>query len=256
MTFDPANIQLTERQADCLVFIKQIYMTEGMIPSVEKIADVFDVSVATAKKWLDSEAFKHLLLRQGVMPAKIDGVLSAPQLAIAEMLLDLNDKRSKREKCEAAGISVNQLAVWRKDATFNGYMQRRAKDLFHGSNDIAYMSVLKNMDNGDMNATRLYMEMTGQYQPAAHRDVDLGAFLNSVIEILQVEIQDPATLERIAEHFDNLLSGKPVVLEQRNTFEAIPVASVVVEDAPVEESDPYMIKPDFIGGMLDFGSLS
>lgn len=248
---DTSQIRLSEKQAECILFIEQIYMAEGIIPSARKISDTFGVSEATARKWLDSPQFNVLLANKNIRRSGTSGVLSAPQLHIANSLLNINDKRSLREKCEASGITTNQLAVWRKDPTFNEYMQKRAENLFHNSDDIAYLNVIKNLQAGDLQAAKFYFEMTGKYQPSKNRgDVNIEAFLASVIEIIQYEVSDPATLERIADHFENLMSGKPVVLDRDSMPVAIPVRSMEVTEEAVASVPTWQAKLD--DGVLKF----
>jgi hypothetical protein len=235
---DDTKIRLTEQQADCVLYIQQQYMLDGMVPSAEKICEVFGVTRATAVKWLASDEFDYLLRKEGIITGRIgrpEGVLTAQQLMIANYLLNISDRRSEREKCEAAHITPQQLAVWKKDPTFNDYIQKRAEALFHESADVAYMSVIKNMKGGDMTATKLYLEMTRRYQPSMRHDVNLNSFMEMMIEILQRRIPDTELLEVIANDIDNLMQGKPIEFDQQ------PMAAISATS--VEEPIPVMPQP-------------
>lgn len=236
---DTDQIRLSEKQAECILFIEQVYMTEGIIPSAKKISDTFGTSVETAKKWLASPQFNVLLASKGIKKPGTLGVLSAPQLYISNLMLNLNDKRSLREKCEAAGITTQQLAVWQRDDTFKEYMRKRAEALFHDSDDAAYLNVIKNVQAGDLQAAKFYFEMTGKYQPSKSRgDVNLESFIASVIEIIQYRVSDSATLELIANDLESLLSGKPVVLDRSEAPMAIEATSAEAEAAPLLPDKP------------------
>lgn len=224
-TFDPQKMTFSEQQQDCLVFIEQTYMLEGLIPTVDRIADVFGVSKVTANKWLSSDKFQYVLKYKGITTARTSGVLSVKQLTLINMLLNISDKRSQREKFQEAGVTPQQFAAWRKDPQFNDYMQKRAEDLFKGGDAAAYLSVLKNVDSGDLNATKFYFELTGKYQPSVRHDINIDSFLVSLIEILQARVSDSRTLELIAEDIENLMQGKPI-LSSVKTQVAIPVSSV------------------------------
>lgn len=249
-SFDPQKMQLSERQVDCLTYIEQQFMLEGSVPTVDKISDVFGVSKATVRKWLKSDEFNYILNFKGITVRRASGVLSSNQLMIAEMLLNISDRRSKREKCEAAGITVQQLAAWKRDPQFNDYMQKRAEQLFKDSDDVAYLNVVKNMESGDLKAAQFYFEMSGKYQPSMRHDVNLDSFVAVLIEILQARVQDPQTLELIAGDIENLMSGRPVNLEPAHSIvrdipEVIEVPEVKeLERVFVDSSDKFSIKLD------------
>ncbi len=205
--FDPTDIKLTERQAEALTFIEQIYFLEGGLPTIDRLADIFGVSKQTAKKWMDSPEFKYILGAKGMLGPKTAGVLTAPQMMIINALLNLGDRRSEREKCESCGISPQQLAAWRRDKAFIEYMQKRAESMFKNSDDIAYINIIRGMQGGDLAAAKFYLEMTGKYQPSMRMDVNVDMILARVIEILQVRVKDPAVLEAIANDFESLMSN-------------------------------------------------
>jgi len=207
---DPTQIKITEQQKNCLLFIQQEYLVDGAIPTAARISDTFGVTPQTAKRWLDSPEFEYLLGRVGIAKPDVVGVLSARQLTLVNMLFNLGDRRSEREKCEAAGVKPQELSAWRRDSTFNKYMQDRAQALFDDSGDVAYMAILKQMKGGDMKATQLYLEMTGKYQPSVRHDVNIDGFLLGLVEILQRRIPDRQLLEVIAGDIENLRLGKAI----------------------------------------------
>lgn len=241
------QIRLTEKQAQCILFIEQEYMLSGLVPSAEKIADVFGVTPATAKKWLDSDDFDYLLKKKEIRRSGVDGVLTMPQLALVNMLLNLNDRRSEREKCESAGVTPQQLAKWKKDPTFNGYLQERAKKLFGDSDDIAYLAVLKNVQRGDLNAAKFYFEMTGKYQPSVKHTVNIDGFVAGLIEVLQRRlVGQPDLLEVIANDLEEVMAGR------RPEFNNMPVIEASSEELlPL----PPMPEPRVVDSQFDISQL-
>lgn len=238
-TFDPQNISLTESQVACLTFIEQEYMLHKAVPTVELMADVIGVSKETVRKWLNSPEFDHYLRMKGIyLSRKREGVLAPQQLIIANMLLNVDDRRSKRQKCEEAGISVQQLNAWYRDAQFSEYVRKLAEEKFGDGAATAYLTILKNMENGDMVATKLFMEMSGRYTPSVRHDVNLDSFVGSLLEILQYRIADPQTLELIAGDLESLLSGKPVTIQQAPVPASEPKPQKAIEAKSVEKPMP------------------
>lgn len=223
--FNPQEITLSERQVEAIAYIEQSYMLEQQVPTADKLSDVFGVSKSTAKKWLESEKFQYILEHKGiVIKRKTSNMLTSNQLMIAEMLLNINDRRSPREKCLEAGITIQKLNTWQRDPQFNEYMQRRAEQLFENADAKAYMNVIKNIENGDLRAAQFYFEMSGKYRSSDHKEINIDGFLVTLIEILQARVKDPLVLNQIAQDIDNLMNGKPVELQP--AIVAIPVASI------------------------------
>lgn len=244
-TFDPQKIKLSERQVECLTFIEQEYMLTGHVPTADRISEVFGTSKSTVRKWLDSPEFNYIMNTRGINAPKRVGVLTPQQLMIANMLLNPADRRSKREKCEEAGITVQRLSAWQRDPQFQDYMQRMAEKLFQNSDDEAYMNVVKNVQSGDLRAAQFYFEMTGKYQKSVRHDFNIDGFLTSLIEILQVRVQDAKTLELIADDIDKLMTGQPVDLSPVTELPSLPAAGII--EADLIELDDLTFSIDLSG---------
>lgn len=224
--------RISEAQHSCLLYIEQHYLLDGSIPTVERLADVCGVRVDTVRGWFKDEGFNHVLQYKGIALPNTHGALSAPQLMIISMMLNIKDKRSLRQKCEACGITLQKLAAWRKDPHFNAYLQRRAEALYKDGEAEAFVALMRSIDAGDFQATKFYFEMTGRYNPRSTDNVNLEGFLSSVIEIIQARVQDPQVLGLIANDFDKLLKGEPVVLSDTRPMAAIEATEVEPEPKP------------------------
>jgi hypothetical protein len=224
----PDALQLTEGMVTGLTYIEQIYWLEGAIPSHEKIADVVGVKPDTVKKWFAKKDFVTVLRGKGLpMPQEeVSGVLSPSQLMLVNMLLNLSDRRSDREKLEAAGVTPQQYAMWRRDNNFLAYLHKRAEQQFGDASDEASQGLLKNVKAGDLSAIKFYYEVTGRYNPRLQVDVNVDSVMNRVVEIIQKHVRDPQVLMAIADDLEDLANGKP-----RDTPE--PVVKQVVETTAV-----------------------
>lgn len=247
--FDPQKITLTERQAECLTYIEQEFFLNGSVPTIDKLHEVFGNSKATIKKWMESPEFDFILTSKGIIRKTPDGVLTAPQMMMVNMLLNIADRRSDREKCEACGINPAQLSAWRRDPTFIAYLQKRAETMFKDSDDIAYLNVIKNMQGGDLGAAKFYFEMTGKYQPSVRHDINIDSVMVRLIEVIQIHVKDPAILEAIAADFEAIHSGTrptPELASPVSTGEPIPTTASAPSVGPVLASSSL---PSFGGDM-------
>lgn len=201
-------MSVSENQVLVLTYCEQKWWENGAIPSDEKIANALGLSVATVKSYFKKEKFREALQRRGVILHNAEdpaaAVLSLNQLTVASMLLNIHDKRSMREKLKELDVSTQQLNSWMRDPKFAGYIRRRAEQQFASADATAYLSVLKNMEAGDLNATRLFLEMRQIYTPKVNVQVDVDMVLTNVIEIIAKHVTDRDTLIAIANDIEKI----------------------------------------------------
>jgi hypothetical protein len=207
------EIRLSQNQVEGITYIEQVYLLRGEIPTDASISDVLGVAESTVKKWWQNESFQTVLRNKAIpieekLGLKKREILSPEQLAVANMVLNLQDKRSLREKLETASVSPQKYQAWRRDPIFMGYIKQRAEAMFTDGYDIAYMNVLKNMEGGDLNASKFFFEMTGVYNPKVTVDLNVDSVMVRVIEIIQRHVKDPDTIEAIAWEIEELGGGK------------------------------------------------
>lgn len=223
---EPEDIKISESQSVGLSLIEQQYWLSGQVPTYEEIADKVGVTVGTVENWFKrNESFRFVLRSKG-FPLPEDqktGVLTPQQLMVTNMLLNLADKRSQREKLEVAGVSAQQYQMWRRDPNFMSYMQERARIMFKDASDVAAMTVLKNMEAGDLNAARFFYELTGVYNPRVQVDVNVDSIMSRVVEIIQKHVRDPQVMLAIAEDLDRLAGGTKPNLAPAIDATAVPL---------------------------------
>lgn len=237
MTDTPTKIVLSENQVEALTYIEQCYFLHGSMPTDEALSDVIGVGVQTVKSWWKNDSFQLVLRQKGLpvderLTGKRREILSPEQLAVANKVLNLQDRRSLREKLEESGVTVQKYQVWRRDPTFMEYMKKRAEALYSDGQDSAYMNLMKNVEGGSLDAAKLFFEMTGIYNPKISVELNVDAVMVRVIEIIQRRVKDPATLEAIASDIDALVSGRPVPEPTRELPPAIEVEGTEVPGSP------------------------
>jgi hypothetical protein len=233
------KITLSENQVEALTYIEQCYFLHGTLPTNEQLSDVIGVTVQTIKNWWKNDSFQLVLRNKGLpvggeTQSKKE-VLTPEQLAVANKVLNLQDRRSLREKLEEAGVTPQKYQVWRRDPTFNEYMRKRAESLFSGGSDAEYLYLMKNVEGGSLEAAKLYFEMTGIYNPKISLELNVDRVMVGVIEIIQRRVKDPAILEAIASDIEALVSGRPTGLDAQDALPAVIEAREVSEtsSAPV-----------------------
>lgn len=231
---DPTKITLTEKQVQGITYVQQAHLKTGQAPTAEKLAEVVGVTVETARKWYGSLEFKYMMDQLGIPNGYDSDVMLPQQVIILNSLLDLNDKRSKREKCEDAGISLAKLDAWMRDPMFKQHYADIVMRKFSDADPAARMALLKNIESGNQKAIEFFFEMTGQFQRSVRHDVNLEGFVSGLVEVLQARIQDPVLLEQIAGDMELLMQGKRPQLNQ-SYADVIEVPNVEVPEIRVPQ---------------------
>jgi hypothetical protein len=212
--FDPTKITLTEQQLVGITYIHQTHMKSGLAPTAEKVAEAAGVSVDTAKKWYKSPEFEYMMKEFGIVYEESD-VLTPQQVIILNSLLDLNDRRSKREKCQEAGITLAKLNGWMRDPVFQAHYEEVVKQKFAAAEPVAQLALLRNLEAGNQRTIEFYYELTGKFQRSVRHDVNLEGFIGNLVEVLAARISDPRLLEQIADDIELLMQGRRPDLDRR-----------------------------------------
>lgn len=183
----------TERPMDVteikvLSFIEQVFWEQGGVPSNEIVAGKLGVSLKRVRECWDLKSFKAALKSRGIQisTAETDsGILDPRQVILANLLMNVGDRRSLRQKLQDVSVTMQQYNAWMRQAPFQDYMRKRAEEQFKSTDPAAYMALIKNIDRGDMKALQMFFEMRGIYNPRTQVDVNLDSIMMRVVSILE-----------------------------------------------------------------------
>lgn len=223
-------MSLSNEMIDVLTFIEQIWWENNQtVPTDEKIAEATGVGLQTVKNYWKNSDFRAALNVRGVSFANelsAGKALTYAQLQVANMLMNIMDKRSLREKLQTAqlpGVTPAQVGAWMRQPAFQEHLRRRAQDLYEGADVSANIALVKAIDSGDLKAVQLFMEMTGRYTPRSTVDVNIHAVLARVVEIVSMHVRDPAILEAIAVDMEALELGKPPAISVSSSVSVLDI---------------------------------
>lgn len=207
-------MSLSNEMVDVLTYVEQVWWEDNqIIPTDEKIAEMTGVSLQSIKGYWKNPDFRAALNARGVTFAnEADGgkALTYAQLQVANMLMNIMDKRSLREKLQAANlpdVTPAKVGAWMRQPAFQEHLRKRANALFGDADVSANIALVKAIDGGDLKAVQLYMEMTGRYSPRSTVDVNVHSIIARVVEIISIHVREPATLEAIATDLESLMQG-------------------------------------------------
>jgi len=102
--------------------------------------------------------------------------LSAKQLKAIELLMDIENPRTKKQVAAEVGVSERTLYNWFHDLRFLEALNRYADELIKRSKFLINRQLLKLASEGDIQAIRLYYDLIGDLRELGTLtiQVDLG----------------------------------------------------------------------------------
>lgn len=203
---------LTVKQYDVLNYIEQEYLLEGYVPTKEQVVAKRICSAQFYDACYKNREFREALNVRGISLAGItpgSEALSPEQLAVANVLLDRFDNRSRKKKLADMGVNTQTLNGWMRDPAFRSYYTRRAEGIFGDVVPEARLALMDNVEKGDFNSIKLALEMTGTYSTKTVGELNVDFLMMKVIEAIQKHVHDAATLEAIAGELGALAPSTP-----------------------------------------------
>jgi hypothetical protein len=203
------NGKLSKEQYGLLLYVEQYYWRTSSIP-------IYNEAVCAKQLWDDSWSdarFLNALAARGlpehlINPGSAVGgfqVLTEQQMAVANVLLDVLDSRSRIKKLTEMGISTATYNLWLRDPLYRQYCLDRAESLLIENQPVAHMSLINRVAQGDIGAVKYFNAMTGRYREREKAAVEVNVTnqfgnekLIAIVEIIQRHVKDPALLEAIA----------------------------------------------------------
>lgn len=205
---DGLDKQLTaaeERIANFNAFVEYYFNQVGKLPSIVRLKGEFPkVSEAKLKTDLRIAGLKLEAKGYGLSNREY---LSPEQLAVANSMLNLADRRSNRKKLDDFGISAAVYANWKKDPIYNAYLRQRSESMLGDAVSDVHLALIEAASNGDVSAMKLFYEITGRHTAGSQQDVNVKTMLVTVIESVQKHVQDPALLQAIAADLQSASGG-------------------------------------------------
>ncbi len=125
---------------------------------------------------------------------------SAEQIKLADMMINPDDRRTKREKFEDAGVPVTTAYRWFKDKNYVEYIKSRLEEVKNSELPDIWKSLILQCKRGNINAIKLYFELNGDY--AQKVDHSIGNKDNKPLEVSVLSAEERKS--RISELFNKM----------------------------------------------------
>lgn len=203
----PATVEdrQAERTADFNVFLEQYFNSIGRLPSLERLKVEFPEKTAKQLE-ADIKIAAIKLQAKGYNIARRE-FLTPEQLAVANSMLNLADRRSQTKKLQDFGVSPAKFSNWKNDPIFNAYLRERSEALLPNSIGDVHLALIDAATSGDMQAIKLFYEITGRHTQQSAQTVNVQMMLVHVIEAVQEHVTDPEVLKAIANRIQEVSGG-------------------------------------------------
>lgn len=212
----PVVQALTSNEVRILNYCEQVFWESGLLPTPERLIEDLHCSRSAVNGAFSNETFRVQLAARGIDPEGLTTVgkliqesaaLSAKQIVVANMMLNLHDKRSEREKLQLCQVSSQQYHAWLRQPAFVEFLRKRGEALFQSSDFLAYKSLVSNVKAGDNKALEIFFQMRGIWNPRLTVDVNIDVVITRVLEVISKHVP-AATLSLIANELDAVVEAE------------------------------------------------
>lgn len=207
---------LDREELEVIHFIETYWNAEDEFPSLKDLMKQFpDLDLEES---FDKDTFiKALDLRGVIVPPDFDkyrsGQLTKPKMTKAQMaavvlITDFRDRRSQGSKLKSIGVTTVQWNGWLRNAHFKKYLHDLSSKHFHDSLEVAHSGLLKKVEEGDTNAVKFYLELTGRYGGENTTVENLRLVISRLVESIQKHVREPEVIAAIEADFKLIADGK------------------------------------------------
>lgn len=153
-------------------------------------------SITAIQQYQSTPEFRTGMAKRGVEVDQSVSELTQDQLACIAVLTDYSDRRGLTAKLRALGISSSQYRGWLRQKPFNDRIRQLSSRGMDEAIPMAQVALAEKAANGDINAAKFLMEVTGVYNPAQQEAIDAQALVAILVDVAQeVMAKDPELLQ-------------------------------------------------------------
>jgi hypothetical protein len=135
------------------------------------------------------------------------GTLSPEQFFAVGIITNASDRRPLNAKLKSAGITYAQYRAWLKQPHFRDYIGKVGEDLLGEHVADVHTRLTERATSGDIQAIKLYYELTGRHDPNRQQMIDLQYIIGLLLEVITRYVPDVNTLAKINRDIEKVMAG-------------------------------------------------
>lgn len=120
------------------------------------------------------------------------------------IILDGTDKRSTAAKLKAIGMSSAKWEAFNRRPQYKAFYEEALGRQFGQAENSAKLSLIRNIESGDLASIKHYQEYTGKFRPNSELTMNLGFIIAQLMEVLSRKLSSEDLIE-VSESFDTIL---------------------------------------------------
>jgi hypothetical protein len=195
----PRGISTEEWLLAIEIATEHFHLTSGVIPPTR--SNLEPLSSLPKETWdeiydgdSNQKSFESVLALKGIL--KKGSGLTYDQMRTLRYLTDVTVRGTLETRLKTLGVSWERFQNWQRDRRFNEQFKAISEEILDQAQPLVMMELTRNSVRGNLEAIKYFHQITGRYDGAVSA-ADLQAFLNGLVEILQLEVSDQSTLRRI-----------------------------------------------------------
>lgn len=214
------------------------YSINKGIPTIEQIQKYCSCQVASISKVLVTSEFRSVMRLRGY-PMETT-TLSPEQVFAVSIITNPTNRKPLAAKLKMCGIPYSTYRAWLKQPHFMEYISKISEDMLGEHVADVHTRVVEKATGGDIQAIKLYYELTGRHDPQRQQMVDINNIIGLLLEVITRYVPDSVALSKITSDIDTILSGGvPKALE---TFDVSRIAADIVDAVVVPDEEPVYAK--------------
>lgn len=185
--------QFRNAVAACYTF----YRRTGRLPSVTELhASWPAISTKTYSSLATTAEWRQALEYRGITWDEKAG-LSLEQRSVLIKLADVSDRRGLGIKLKELGVPMARYQAWLKHPLFREQVNAAAEQVLEEAIAPSLTAFATAAANGDLNAARFVLEVTGRWNPNQQSLEDARIVVNTMVESIIKHVKDPEARESI-----------------------------------------------------------
>lgn len=206
---------MSSQQWDVLCKVEQYWFKKEDFPATSWLATKTGLDQVTVVEALSSPLVKQSLEARGIpLFSDLEEDLNPRQIACINLVLNVADRRTLSMKLQALGIPASTYYAWKKQKPFSDALKKQGERLFGDTQAEVHVALTKQAIDGDINAIKLYNQMSGRFDSAKSVEkMNVQFVMMKLLEVIQKHVRDPEALKAIAGEFGALMSDGQKELE-------------------------------------------
>lgn len=185
--------QFRNAVAACYTF----YRRTGKLPSATELHAAWaPIPTKTYSALMLTDEWKQALEYRGIQWDDKAG-FSLEQRSALIMLADVGDRRSLGTKLKELGIPMARYQAWLKQPLFREAVNSAAEQVLEEAIAPSLLAYSAAAYNGDLNAARFVLEVTGRWNPNQQSLEDARTLVRTLVESIIKNVKDPEVRESI-----------------------------------------------------------